>query len=72
MEGIATITATLEGEQVKDHESANRGDLTSLLGSIFTDGDVSVTIHEVHDMDQLEDVKARYESRYNARVTEEM
>lgn len=71
MDGIATISASVEGEQVKDNESGNRGDITSLLGSIFDDDDIEVTIHDVHDHGQLNDIKARYDRRYKARVMEE-
>lgn len=71
MDGIATITASVEGEQVKDHESANRGDISSLLGTIFDDDDVAMTIHDVHNDEQLTDIQNRYEQRYKARVTEE-
>jgi len=70
MDGIATITATLEGETVEDNSVVNRGSLTSLLASLFDNDDVSITIHDIHNTDQIEDIKARYEQRYNARVTE--
>lgn len=70
-ESIATVTATVEGEQVEDNNEIARGGLSSLLGSIFDDEDVSVVIHEVHDEEQVEDLKARYSDRWEARVESE-
>lgn len=67
-EHIATVTASVEGEQVENENAIKRRGLASLLGSIFNDDDVSVTIHEVHNIDQVEDLRNRYTRRWNARV----
>jgi len=67
-DAIATVTATVEGEQVETESDVNRGTLTSLLGSIFENEDVAVVVHEIHNDDQIEDIKSRYADRWNARV----
>lgn len=67
-DAIATITATLEGEQVETDSDVNRGTLTSLLGTVFDNDDVEVVVHDIHDNEQIEDIQARYGDRWDARV----
>src|SRR5699024_8870957 len=54
-----------------DHSEVSRRDVSSMLGSIFDDEDVSFVVHEVHDEEQIEDLKARYSERWDARVEEQ-
>lgn len=71
MTKIATVSATIEGEQVEDHTEIDRRGLSSILGAIFDDEDVSFVVHEVHDEEQIEDLKARYSNRWEARVEDD-
>lgn len=63
MREIANVTATYDGEQVEDHDDIGRGAFDSLLHS----GD-EIVIHEVHDQDQLDDLKERYSDDWEETV----
>ncbi|SIR99909.1 hypothetical protein SAMN05421858_5077 [Haladaptatus litoreus] len=63
---IANITAIHSGNEVENHNDVPGTDLASLLH--FGD---KITIHEVHDEEQLNGFKRRYPTEWDEKVTEE-